>query len=172
MRPLHWWLRITGFSRGAIHFVWSRCLRHVEETVVPVTRPCVGGSMSSRNTNDGRLSHRLGSGHEWSLCPRSEGRSPSHVAHQFLGDGGSISSFETLSPRPERPSCASAHRQYVGGLLHIGWLFCVSRDLTMSILVLSNSSSSIGAGCHGTDMAKSSYVRLPLPIALFPGVLE
>ncbi len=93
------------------------CLRHVEETMVPVIRPCVGGSLSSCNANDGRIPHRLGSGHGWPLRPRSVGRSPSHVAHQLPGDSGSISSFETLSPRPERPSCASTHRQYVGGLL-------------------------------------------------------
>ncbi len=48
--------------------------------------------------------------------PRPVGRSPSHVEHQLPGDAGSISSFETLSPRP---ASASAHRQYVGGLLHI-----------------------------------------------------
>ncbi len=91
-------------------------LRHVEETVVPVTRPCVGGSMLSRNTNDGRLPRGLGSGPEWSRS-RSVGRFPSHVAHQLPGDAGSFSSVETLSPRPERP-CASTHRQYASGLLH------------------------------------------------------
>ncbi len=158
----------------------------MDETVVPVTRPCVGGSMSSRKANNGRLPHGLGSGHEWPIHPRSVGRSPSHVAHQLTGDAGSIQSFETLSPRPERPSCASAHRQYIGGLLHIkkqiscrdglrpgrmetphganleevwsspGGLVCVSRDLTMSLLILSNSSSSIGVGCHGKDVAEAS----------------
>ncbi len=40
------------------------------------------------------------------------------MAHQLPGDAGSISSFETLSPRPERPSCTNVHRQFVGGLLH------------------------------------------------------
>ncbi len=47
----------------------------------------------------------------------------SHVAHQLPGDAGSISSIETISPRPERPSCASSHRQHIGGLLHQppGW---------------------------------------------------
>ncbi len=33
---------------------------------------------------------------------------------------------------------------------------CISKDLTMSLLVLSNSSSSIGAGCHGTDVTEAS----------------
>ncbi len=58
--------------------------RHVEETVVPVTRPCVGGSMLLRNTNNGRFPHGLGSSHEWPLCPRSVGRSPSQVLKHFL----------------------------------------------------------------------------------------
>ncbi len=40
------------------------------------------------------------------------------MAHQLPGDAGSISSIERLSPRSERPSCASTHRQYIGGLLH------------------------------------------------------
>ncbi|KAI2652169.1 hypothetical protein H4Q32_015019 [Labeo rohita] len=41
----------------------------------------------------------------------------------------------------------------------------------MSPLVLSVSSSSTGAGCHGTDVAEASSVRFS-PIALLPGVLE
>ncbi len=68
MRSLQWWLRTTGFSpRGQPishdqgHAARLMCLRHVEETVVPVTRPRVGGSVSSRNANDGRLPHGLGS---------------------------------------------------------------------------------------------------------------
>ncbi len=205
-------------------------LRHVEETMVPVTRHCVGGSMSSRNANDGRLPHGLGRSHKRSLRPRSVGRFPSHEAHQLPEDAGSFSSVETLFPRPERPSCASTHKQYVGGLLHQPpggsalaplyrlarqillwaqgkllslravyipgylnqgadilsrqelrpgeWMLhtevlehfwkkfrwaqvCVSRDLTMSPLVLSDSSSSPGAGCDGTDVAEASSVRLP-----------
>ncbi len=46
-------------------------------------------------------------------------------------------------------------------------LVCISRDLTMSPLVLSDSSSSTG-----TDVAEALSVRLPRPIALLPGVLE
>ncbi len=42
-----------------------------------------------------------------------------------------------------------------------GRLVCVSRDLTMSPLVLSDSSGSTGSGCHGTDMAEASSVCLP-----------
>ncbi len=222
------------------HAAMLTCLRHVEETVVPVTRPRVGGSVSSRNANDGRLPHGLGSGHEWPLRSRSVGRSPSQLAHQLPGDAGSFSSIEAFSSRPRRPSCASSHRQYVGGLLHQppggsafappvqagapdpsvgpgetallegsvhpwvrqsgsrhpvetgaeargmdaphrgdgadleevrsspGGLVCVSRDLTMSPLVLSDSSSSTGAGCHGADVAEASSVRLP-PDCSAPG---
>ncbi len=148
-------------------------------------------------------------------------------------DFGSFSSIETLSPRPERPSCASTHGQYIGGLLHQpprgssltppvqagaadplvdpretslfegtfhpwvpqsgsrhpvetgaearvmdaphrgggaylediwespGRLVCISKDLPMSPLVLSDLSSSTEAGCHGTDLAEASSVCLP-----------
>ncbi len=62
-------------SQDQGHAEMLSCLRHVEETVVPVTRLSVGGSLSYFSI-------------------------------------GSISSIETLSPRPERPSCASTHRQY------------------------------------------------------------
>ncbi len=57
------------------HAAMLTCLRHVEETVVPVTRPRVGGSVSSRNANDGRLPHGLGSGHEflWEFLPDLRG---------------------------------------------------------------------------------------------------
>ncbi len=44
---------------------------------------------------------------------------------------------------------------------------CISRDLTMSLLFLSNSSSSIGAGCHGTDMAEDSASHAILPAFLW-----
>ncbi|KAI2646337.1 hypothetical protein H4Q32_026326 [Labeo rohita] len=37
---------------------------------------------------------------------------------------------------------------------------CVQRECAMSPLVLSESSSSPGAGCHGTDVAEASSVRL------------
>ncbi|KAL0146516.1 hypothetical protein M9458_058147, partial [Cirrhinus mrigala] len=37
---------------------------------------------------------------------------------------------------------------------------CDSGDIAMSLLVLSDSSSSPGAGCHGTDVAEASSVRL------------
>ncbi len=63
------------------------------------------------NANDGSLPHGLGGGHVWPLRPGYVGRSPSHVAYELPGDAGSISSIETLSPRPDRPSCANTHRQ-------------------------------------------------------------
>ncbi len=39
---------------------------------------------------------------------------------------------------------------------------CDSRDIAMSPLVLSDSSSSTGAGCHGTDLAEASSVHFSL----------
>ncbi len=39
------------------HAAMLTCLRHVEKNMVPITRPRVGGSVSSRNTNDGRIPH-------------------------------------------------------------------------------------------------------------------
>ncbi len=49
-----------------------------------------------------------------------------------------------------------------------GGLVCVLRDLTMSPLVLSDSSSSTGAGCHGRDVAEASSVYVP-PDCSAPG---
>ncbi|KAL1257970.1 hypothetical protein QQF64_011214 [Cirrhinus molitorella] len=109
MRPLQWWLRTIGFSpRGnplRMIMVTRRCLRALDvvKTMIPVSSSSVGGSLSLRNTNDRRLPHGLGSGHEWPLCPRSVGRSPSHVAHQLPGDAGCVSSAETLPSRPQGP---------------------------------------------------------------------
>ncbi len=77
------------------------CLRHVEETLVPVSRPDVGGSLSVHNANDGRFPHMLGSSHEWLLCPGSAGRPPSHVAQELPGDAGRVSRTGTLPSRPE-----------------------------------------------------------------------
>ncbi len=41
-----------------------------------------------------------------------------------------------------------------------GGPLCDSGDIAMSPLVLSDSSGSTGAGCHGTDLAEASSVRL------------
>ncbi len=74
--------------------------------------------MSPVIVSDGRVSHRLGSSHEWPLSLRSVEWSPSHMAHQLSGDASSLSSTEIFPPRPERSPCVGAHRQHSGGLLH------------------------------------------------------
>ncbi len=105
-------------SHDQCHAAMLTCLRHVEENLVPVSRPGVGGSLSSCNANDGRLRHVLGSGHEWPFCPRSVGRPSSIVTHQLPGDVGRVSSSKTLPSRLKGTSCACPHRQHIGGLLH------------------------------------------------------
>ncbi len=84
--PLQWWLKTKGgFPKGQPalrdqgYTAMLTCLRHVEETLVPVTRSSVGGSLSLRNANDRCLTHMVGSGREWLLCPGSVGRPPSHI---------------------------------------------------------------------------------------------
>ncbi len=98
--------------------LFSLCLRHVEETLVLVSGPGAGSSLSPRNASDGRVTHRLGSSHEWPPCPRSVEWLPSHVAHQLPGDAGRVSSTQSLSSRPKRSPCVGAHRQHSGGLLY------------------------------------------------------
>ncbi len=240
MRPLQWWLRTTGFSPRGNPFrmikVTRRCLRALDMWKKPwflsqgpvLGAPCRRVTLTTDASltgwgavMSGRSAQGLWEGPHLSL------------AHQLPGDAGSFSSIEAFSSRPRRPSCASSHRQYVGGLLHQppggsafappvqagapdpsvgpgetallegsvhpwvpqsgsrhpvetgaeargmdaphrgdgadleevrsspGGLVCVSRDLTMSPLVLSDSSSSTGAGCHGADVAEASSVRLP-----------
>ncbi len=100
------------------HAAMPTCLRHVEETLVLVSGPGAGSSLSPRNASDRRVPHRLGSGHEWPPCPRSVEWSPSHVAHQLPGDAGRVSSTQTLSSRTKRSPCVGEHRQHSGGLLH------------------------------------------------------
>ncbi|KAL0154141.1 hypothetical protein M9458_050600, partial [Cirrhinus mrigala] len=78
------------------------CLGHVEETLVLVSGPGVGSSLSPRNASDGLVPHQLWSGHEWPPHPRSVERSPSSLARQLPGDAGHVSSTETLSPGPMR----------------------------------------------------------------------
>ncbi len=95
--------------------VTRRCLRALEMWKKPWFLS--QGSVLAQNAHDGRLPHGLGSGHEWPLYPRSVGRSPSQLAHQLPVDAGRTSSIEAFSPRPERPSRARSHRQYIGGLL-------------------------------------------------------
>ncbi len=89
--------------------------RHVEETLVLKSGPGAGSSVSPVIVSDGRVSHRLGSSHEWPLSPRSVEWSPSHMAHLLSGDVSGLSSFP---PRPERLPRVGAHQQHSGGLLH------------------------------------------------------
>ncbi len=119
MRPLQWWHRTTGFSPRGKPFcrikVTQWCLRALDmwKKLWFLSQGPVLGAPCHRVTlmTDASLTG-------WGVVMWSVGRFPSHVAHQVPWDAGCISNFETLSPRPERPSCASAHRQYVGGLLH------------------------------------------------------
>ncbi len=43
----------------------------MEETLVLKSGPGAGSSVSTVIVSDGRISHRLGSSHEWPLSPRS-----------------------------------------------------------------------------------------------------
>ncbi len=86
--------------------------------MVLVLGPGAGSSLSPRNASNGRIPHRLESGHEWPSCPQSVEQSPSHMAHQLPGDAGCVSGSETFSPGPERLSCVGVHRQHCGGLLY------------------------------------------------------
>ncbi len=180
MRPLQWWLKTKGlFPRGnplrMIKFT-RRCLRALEmwrKPLVLVSGPVAVSSLSPCNASDECISHRLGSDHKWPPCPRSVEWSPSHVAHQLLGDAGCVSSTQTLSTRPERLPCigASIHPVEAGaearGMDASPWggesdmesfepgsggSVCDSSDITLSPLVISDSSSSAGAGCYGTGL--------------------
>ncbi|KAI2647016.1 Transposon Ty3-G Gag-Pol polyprotein [Labeo rohita] len=219
----------TSHDQG--HAALPTCPGHVEEALVLVSGPGAGSSLSPRNASDGRVPHRLGSGHEWPPCPRSVEQSSTHVAHKLPGDAGRVSGSETLSPGPTRPPCVGPHRQHLGGLVHqppgrsaftplvqagapdpcvvpgqtplaesslCSWAsqlgsrhpvetgaeargmdasprrgeadlesvwsspggpFCHEGEHAMSPLVLSSSSSSPGAGCHGADVAEATSVR-------------
>ncbi len=152
------------------HTAMPTCLGHVEETLVLVSGPGFGSSLSLRNASDRRIPDRLGNCHEWPPCPRSVEWSPSHVAHQLPGDAGRVSSTQTLSPRPKKSPCDPRPGEW---RLHpevvkqsfwpgTGESVCDSSDITLSPMVLSDSSSSNGAGCYGTDVAGASSVRLSL----------
>ncbi len=106
MRPLQWWLRTKGFSQRENPFRMIKVT--CGGTLVPVTRPSAGGSLSLHTLMTDASLTGWGVGHEWLLRPGSMGRSPSHVAHEFPGDAGHVAGSETRSPRPERPSCAGS----------------------------------------------------------------
>ncbi len=94
------------------HAAMPVCLGHVKETLVLVSGPGPGSSLSARNASDGCIPDRLGGGHEWQPCPRSVEWSPSHMAHQLPGDAGRVSSIKTFSSGPKKSQCASMHRQH------------------------------------------------------------
>ncbi|KAL0153790.1 hypothetical protein M9458_050906, partial [Cirrhinus mrigala] len=95
------------------HAAMPTCLGHVEETLVLVSGPGAGSSLSPRNASDGRVPHRLGNGHEWPPRPRSVERSPSSLALQLPGDAGRVSDTETLSPGPMRQAQRSPASPYL-----------------------------------------------------------
>ncbi len=112
MRPLQWWLKTKGLH--AIK-VTRRCLCALDMWRKPWFLS-QGPVTLAHNASDGRIPDRLGSGHEWSPCPRSVEWLPSHVAHQLPGDAGCVSSTHTLSPGPKKSPCASIHRQHSGNI--------------------------------------------------------
>ncbi len=59
----------TSHDQG--HTVMPTCLGHVEETLVLVSGPGIGSSLSPRNAINGHVLDQLGSGHEWPPCPWS-----------------------------------------------------------------------------------------------------
>ncbi|KAI2666989.1 hypothetical protein H4Q32_029326 [Labeo rohita] len=77
------------------------CLGHVEETLVLVSGPGAGSSLSPHNASDKRVPHRLGSGHEWPPRPRSVEWSPSSLALQLPGDAGRVSGPLRAGPSGE-----------------------------------------------------------------------
>ncbi len=125
MRPLQWWLRTKGFSsRGnplqMIKVTWW-CLHPLDMWRKPcfLSQGPVLGAPCHRVTLTTDASFTAwGAVMSGPFYPGSVGRSPSHVAHKLPGDAGHVSGSETLSPRPERPSCACSHRQHISGLLH------------------------------------------------------
>ncbi len=94
------------------------------------------------------------------------------MAHQQARDAGRVSGSEILSPRPKRSPGVSrtdntavvSYINHRGGEADMGpgsgGPLRYSGDSAMSPLVLSTSSSPTGAGCHGTDVAEASSVRL------------
>ncbi len=131
------------------HAALLSCLRRVEKTLVLVTGPSAGSSLSLRNAYDGRVPHRLGSGHEWPPCPLSVERSPSHVAHQLLGDAGRVSRQPGMGMETPR-RCGGSDLESV-------WLGSGGSDCDSGDIALRSSSQT---GCHGTDLAEASSVLL------------
>ncbi len=86
---------------------------------------------------------------------------PEGSVHPWVTQLGSRHPVET---RAKARGMDAPHRSDGADLEEVrlspGRLVCISRDLTMPLLARSDSFSSTGAGCHGTDMAEASSVRL------------
>ncbi|XP_073780302.1 uncharacterized protein [Danio rerio] len=93
-------------------------LKYVENALVPVPGPSVGGCLSSRHAYDRCFSNGLGSNPEGASRSGTMGRTSSLLAHKLPGDDGRVSGLKTLSPRSKGPSCFSLHEQHIGGRLH------------------------------------------------------
>ncbi|KAI2657128.1 Ubiquitin carboxyl-terminal hydrolase 36 [Labeo rohita] len=133
----------------------------IESILTAVTRVKEGRSLT------------LGSGHEWPPCPWSVEWLPSHVAHQLPGDAGCVSGKHFLldltdchvlvrtdntvvvyyinhqggqTPLAESSSCSWASEH---GSRHPVEAGAEARGM-----------GSPGTGCHGTDVAEASSVRL------------
>ncbi|CAM4515709.1 unnamed protein product [Leuciscus chuanchicus] len=163
MRPLQWWLRTRWFfpegqpiSHNQGHAVMPTCLGYVEETLVPVPGPSVGSSLSSQTANDGCFPHGLGSD--------PEGRSSQAYIPGVQNIGA-----DTLSRQGPRPGEWWLHPRGGGADMEIiSGSVCVSRDVSLSTLVLLHASSSSETGCYGTDVAEATSVRLS-PSCSAPG---
>ncbi len=80
---------------------------------------------------------------------------------------------DILSRQGPRPGEWRLHPEVVKQIWRVFWpgtggSVCDSSDIALSPLVLSDSSSSAGAGCYGTDVAEASSVRLS-PDCCAPG---
>ncbi len=58
-------------SHDQCHMAVPTCPRHVKTTLVLVSGPGAGSSVSPHNASDGCVPHPLGSGHECPPCPSS-----------------------------------------------------------------------------------------------------
>ncbi|XDV19881.1 hypothetical protein PO909_025279 [Leuciscus waleckii] len=169
-------------SHNQGHAAMPTCLGYVEETLVPVPGPSAGSSLSSQTANDGCFPHGLGSDPRGSLISRSVGRPSSFLAYQSPRDVSCLPGSEELYHRSQgRHSVETgaeargreAPPRGGGADMEGVWpstsgSVCVSRDVSLSTLVLPHASSSSGTGCYGTDVAEATSVRLS-PSCSAPG---
>ncbi len=144
------------------------CLGNVEETLVPFPGSRVGSFMSSQDANDRCLSYGLGSDLRGMLESGSVEGPSSLMAHQPSGDVGCISCSQEFPNRSQGPPCACPLRQHIVGLLlksvylrsrpGTSGSVCISRDVSLSTLVLAHASSSSRTGRDGANVAKASSV--------------